>query len=168
MEKRDPIMNTPTLTELVGASRLAAGLDAEQTAVLARCVTMRTLRAGEVLAQEGSADNRLYVIVDGSIAVVKAHATPDEEILVKLNAGDFVHELGFLDGAPRYASLVAASDGQVLVLEREALEGLIDTHPRIVYAVMRNIVRAVHDVQKRLAVQASELTNYIVKQHGRY
>jgi hypothetical protein len=29
-------------------------------------------------------------------------------------------------------------------------------------------VRAVHHVQTRLSVQASELTNYIVKQHGRY
>ena len=161
-------MTTSDLQGIVGASRLASGLDESQTAVLAQRVTSRDLRAGEVLASEGSADNRLYVIVDGAIAVVKSHATPDEEILVTLHAGDFVHELGFLDGAPRYASLVAASDGRVLVLEREALESLIDTHPRIVYAVMRNIVRAVHDVQKRLAVQASELTNYIVKQHGRY
>ncbi|WP_119286536.1 cyclic nucleotide-binding domain-containing protein [Azohydromonas sediminis] len=158
----------PILADTVRASRLATGLDDAQVAVLAERVSLQALSKGQVLAPEGSADNRLYVIVEGSIAVVKGHATPGEEVLVTLHAGDFVHELGFLDGAPRYASLVAASDGRVLVLEREALEGLIESHPRIVYAVMCNIVRAVHQVQTRLAVQASELTNYIVKQHGRY
>ena len=93
---------------------------------------------------------------------------PDETLVVTLNAGDFAHELGFLDGAERYASLLAATAGQVLVLEREKLESLIDNHPRILYAVMCAIVRTVHRVQTRLAMQASELTNYIVKQHGRY
>jgi hypothetical protein len=33
---------------------------------------------------------------------------------------------------------------------------------------MCSIVRAVHRLQTRLSMQAAELTNYIVKQHGRY
>ena len=51
---------------------------------------------------------------------------------------------------------------------KEGLESLIVSHPRILYAVMCAIVRTVHQLQTRLAIQASELTNYIVKQHGRY
>jgi CRP/FNR family transcriptional regulator, cyclic AMP receptor protein len=54
------------------------------------------------------------------------------------------------------------------VLERERLEALIDSQPRLLYAVMRAILRTGHGVQTRMAVQAAELTNYIVKQHGRY
>ena len=57
---------------------------------------------------------------------------------------------------------------RVLVLEREKLESLITTHPMVLYRVMCAIVRTVHRIQTRLSVQASELTNYIVKQHGRY
>ena len=163
-------MNTPAsaLVDAVKASRLAQGLDDAQLAVLAGLLTLESVQPHQVLAREGSADNRLYVIVQGSLTIVKHMGTPDETLLVTLNAGDFAHELGFLDGAERYASLLAASAGQVLVLEREKLESLIDTHPRILYAVMCAIVRTVHRVQTRLAMQASELTNYIVKQHGRY
>jgi hypothetical protein len=54
------------------------------------------------------------------------------------------------------------------VLEREKLESLIETNPMVLYKVMCAIVRTVHRIQTRLSVQASELTNYIVKQHGRY
>lgn len=160
----------PTLQEAVQASPLSAGLDASQQAVLATRLRLESVQAAQVLAEEGQVDSRLFVIVQGALSIVKHRGTPDETVLATLKPGDFAHELGFLDGAPRHASLVAASEGLVLVLvlEREQLESLIDTHPRILYAVMCAIVRTVHRVQTRLSVQASELTNYIVKQHGRY
>jgi CRP-like cAMP-binding protein len=158
----------PALYEAVRASRLAQDLTPEQTAVIATLVSLSSFRAKDVLAREGTTDNHLYVVVDGSLGVVKHLGTEDETLIATLHAGDFAHELGFLDGAERYASLVAASDAHVLVLEREKLESLIDSHPRILYRVMCAIVRTVHRVQTRLSMQASELTNYIVKQHGRY
>jgi CRP-like cAMP-binding protein len=152
----------------VAASRLGHGLGPGQLQVLASALQLQQHAAGAVLAAEGTADGRLWNLVDGRLSVVKHLGQDDEQLLVTLQAGDFAHELGFLDGTERYASLVAATPVQVLVMERTALEGLVDTHPRIVYAVMCAILRAVHDVQTRLAVQASELTNYVVKQHGRY
>ena len=89
-------------------------------------------------------------------------------MLATLRAGDLGHELGFLDGTPCYASLVATTAAQVLLLERTRLESLIDSEPRLLYAVMRAILRSTHALQTRLSTQASELTNYVVKQHGRY
>lgn len=159
---------TSTLLQAVGASALAQDLSPPQAAVLAGVVREERHAAGAVLAREGTSDSKLYAIVAGTLGVIKAHGTPDQQLLLTLNPGDLAHELGFMDGAERYASLVARSELHVLVLERDALESLIDSHPRIVYGVLRAIVRTVHRVQKGLAVQASELTNYIVKQHGRY
>ena len=161
-------LTDPVLYEAVRNSRLAEELSPEQTAVLAGLLRLELFAAQQVLAREGTVDNRLYAIVEGSLGVVKHMGTPDESLLATLNVGDFAHELGFLDGAERYASLVAATPCRVLVLEREKLESLIETHPRILYAVMCAIVRTVHRIQTRLSIQAAELTNYVFKQHGRY
>jgi CRP-like cAMP-binding protein len=163
-------MNTtvPAPYDDVKASRLAEGMSADEARVLAGVLTQESYPAQHLLAREGSVDNRLYVIVEGSLNLVKHLGTPDETLLATLKPGDFAHELGFLDGAERYASLLAGTAVRVLVLERERLESLIDTHPRVLYRVMCAIVRTVHRVQTRLAMQATELTNYIVKQHGRY
>ncbi len=163
-------MNTlaPDLLQATQNSRLADGLSADQVAVLAGVLRLQTCQPGDVLAPEGTVDNHLYAIVDGTLAIVKHLGQDDEETLITLKAGDFVHELGFLDGKERYASLRAATAARVLVLERARLESLIDTQPRVLYAVMRAILRTGHSVQTRMAVQAAELTNYIVKQHGRY
>jgi len=163
-------MSPPDLAvvEALRASPIARGLSAEQIQVLAGLVSLRSWQPGAVLAQEGTVDDRLFAIIDGSIAVTKHRGTPDESLLVTLHAGDLAHELGFLDGTPRNSSLVAAEPTRVLVLTRGALESLIDAQPRILYGVMCAIVRAAHRVQTRLSVQAVELMNYIFKEHGRY
>lgn len=160
-------VETPLITALRD-SRLAQDLLPDQLQVLATVVRLEAHPARALLQKEGSSGNSLYVIVEGALAIVKSVGSPEETLISTLNKGDFAHELGFLDGNVRYASLVAHTDARVLVLEREGLESLIDSHPRIVYRVMCNIVRTVHRIQSRLAVQATELTNYIVKQHGRY
>lgn len=156
------------LVQAVLASPLARHLTPDQTSALAGVLSVANFPAHAVLAHEGASDQHLYVVVSGSLGVVKHHGQSDETLLTQLGPGAMAHELGFLDGAERYASLVAQQDTQVLVLTRAALESLIDSQPRVLYGVMRAIVQTVHATQTRLALQAGELTNYIVKQHGRY
>lgn len=154
--------------EALRSTRLAAELDETQLAVLAGLMTLRDLAPGEVLVAEGSTDSRLYVITRGVLGVVKGAGSPEAITLHTLSAGDFVDELGFMDGTPYYASKVAMSELQVLGLAREKLEGVLATHPDVVYRVMRAIVRVAHQIQRRLSMQQNELSNYIYKQHGRY
>jgi CRP-like cAMP-binding protein len=154
--------------EALKSTKLSHELDDAQASKLAALVTLRDLKPGEVLVKEGPSDNHLYVILQGDIAVIKNAGTEAAETLFTLDAGDFVGELSFIDGTPRYASLVAADEARVLGLEREKLESLLKTEPEIVYRVMRAILRTVHQIQRRLSIQSVELTNYIYKQHGRY
>jgi CRP-like cAMP-binding protein len=160
-------MTDPRL-EALRATRLSAELTDPQARALADVLTLRDLKPGDVLVREGSADSHLYVIVKGVLGVVKNAGTPEAVTLHTLSAGDFVDELGFIDGTPYYASKVAMSDLTVLGLARERLEGMLREHPEVVYRVMRAIVRVAHQIQRRLAMQQTELSNYIFKQHGRY
>jgi CRP-like cAMP-binding protein len=158
----------PAVVRAVSDSPFGGSLSPTQIAALAGLTKLLIHHPHEILAQEGTVDPHLFCVVEGSLDVVKHLGTPDETVLATLYAGDLAHELGFLDGMPRYASLVATSPTRVLSLERTALEGLIETDPRILYSIMCAIVRNVHRVQARLLMQAAELTNYVVKQHGRY
>ena len=161
-------MNDQNRIAALRSTKLAAELTDDEVTALAALITLQQLKPGEVLVREGPSDNHLYVILKGDIAVVKNAGTDGAETLFTLGAGDFVGELSFIDGTARYASLVAADQARVLGLEREKLESLLDAQPRIVYRVMRAILRTVHQIQRRLSIQSVELTNYIYKQHGRY
>jgi len=136
--------------------------------ILAGIRAFRDLEPGDVLVPQGTSDNHLYVIVRGALAVVRNAETPERVTLLTLTAGDLVGELSFIDETPHYASLVATSPTRVLGLERERLEALLAKEPLVVYRVMRAIVRTVHEIQRRISMHATELTNYIYKQHGKY
>ena len=161
-------MTDPTPFDALRTTKLAAELTDEQCRVLATLVTLRALKQGEVLVQEGAVDNHLYVILSGTLGVIKNAGTDHAVTVNTLAPGDFVGEMGFMDGTVLYASKVALGDARVLGLEREKLESLLTTHPVIVYRVMRAIMRVVHQIQRRLSMQQVELSNYIYKQHGRY
>ena len=161
-------MTEAAILEGLSASKLAVELNDEECRVLAGAMTLRDLKHGEVLIREGSADDHLYVVVGGVLGVVKGAGLEEEVTLNAIRPGNVVGELSFLDGATRYASLVALSDTRVLGLSRADLEKLLDTKPKVVYHVMRAIVRVVHDIQRRMSMQTAELTNYLYKTHGRY
>jgi CRP-like cAMP-binding protein len=161
-------MNDQDRYEALRTTKLAAELTDDQCRTLARLVTLHELKQGEVLAREGSVDNHIYVILSGTLGVVKNAGTADAITINTLAAGEFVGEMGFMDGTELYASKVALGDLRVLGLEREKLESLLATDPLIVYRVMRAIIRVVHQIQRRLAMHQLELSNYIYKQHGRY
>lgn len=161
-------MTAAAILEGLSKSKLAVELNDEERRVLAQAMSLRDLKQGEVLVHEGSADDHLYVVVGGVLGVVKDAGGEAEVTLNAIRPGSVVGELSFLDGATRYASLVALSDTQVLGLSRANLEGLLETRPKVVYHVMRAIVRVVHEIQRRLSMQTAELTNYLYKTHGRY
>jgi CRP-like cAMP-binding protein len=152
----------------LSSSKLAVELNDDERRILAGAMQPRDLRQGEVLVREGSADDHLYVVVSGVLGVVKGAGMEEEVTLNAIRPGNMVGELSFLDGASRYASLVALSDTRVLGLSRSDLEALLETNPKVVYHVMRAIVRVVHDIQRRMSMQTAELTNYLYKTHGRY
>jgi CRP-like cAMP-binding protein len=155
--------------ELLRNSALAVELTGDQCGVLAELVSVRDLKDGEVLVKQGASDNRLFVIVSGALAVARQVEASEEWVTLHLlSKGDLAGELGFMDGRPHYAALRASGPTQVLCLEREKLESLLTREPVIVYRVMRAIFRVVHVILNRMAMQTSELTNYIYKVHGKY
>ena len=161
-------MSNPAAIASIKGSKLAPELTDAQLATLSDHVSFRDLHPGEVLVAEGTSDDHLYVIVSGSLGVIRGADGPQPVTLFALSSGDFVGELSFIDATPHYASLVATGPTRVFGIERGKLEALLPSHPEIVYRVMRAIIRTVHQIQRRLSMQSVELTNYIYKQHGRY
>jgi len=161
-------MATDNCYEAFRNSPLAAELTDEACDLVSRQLVCRRLKDGEILFREGEVDNNLYVIADGNLAVT--HETPEGEwvVLHVLRSHDLAGELGFLDGQQHTATLRSIGQTELFSLERDSLEKLLDTHPRVVYQVMRAVIRSVHATLRRMNVQYVEMSNYINKQHGRY
>lgn len=156
-------------SELVRKTVFVKELSDADCDVLAALVRLRSLQDGEILCDEGQSDSKLHVVMSGALNVSKREpGNKGWTTLYALTAGDLVGELSFIDETPHYAALRAAGPTEILSLDRKDLEKLLESHPWVVYRVMRAIMRTVHALMRRMSVQAIELQNYIYKQHGRY
>ncbi len=156
------------LSDIIQQSPLGNGLTSEECDEFAKVITTRTLSDDEILIKDGEIDNSLHAIAHGRLAVMKEAGAGEWATLHVLGEGDLAGALGFVDGSGHSATLRAVGDTEIFSLERDDFESLLGSHPRIVYQVMRAIIRSVHDIVRRMNIQHVELTNYITKSHGRY
>lgn len=154
--------------EALKSTPLAAEMDEAEVSALARVVEIRDFRDGDVLIHEGESSPTLFVPLSGRISVVKPDEHGELNTLHVLGPGDLAGELSFMDGAPRYASLVATGPVKVLVVDRNRFEELLPTHPVVVYKAMRAIMRVAHRVQRRLSSQMVDMQHYLYRTGAKY
>jgi len=150
------------------ATLLSEQIDEKECEVLATSFQLQKLSAEEILLREGEKDDALYIVIDGDIIVTRDAGGDEFVVLSHLKAGDVAGAMGFIDGNSHSATLRANKDSHVLALHRDALEGMLDEHPQLVYKVMKMIVRSVHQTLLRMDQQFVQMNNYIMKEHGRY
>jgi CRP/FNR family cyclic AMP-dependent transcriptional regulator len=149
-------------------SHLGTELSDEEAATLAGLMQKRSLVGGECLIKEGTADDSLYVMLEGNLEVVKRTAADGIASIAIIRAGNLACELSFIDGKAHTVGLRALSDSKVISLARKDFESIVDDNPQLVYKVMRAVARSAHRIMHQMNDEFIELSNYIFKQHGRY
>ena len=151
-------------------STIAEELSDAEVEILAELFEVQEFKAGEAIVQPGNnqVDN-LYILAHGDITV-KIKSEGEESTIHVLKPGDLAGIITFAGGAASdiSATLHAMGDTKVLSMPRARFETLINSHPMIVYKVMRGVVRNVHGIVRRVNSQSAELSNYIYRSHGRY
>ncbi len=154
-------LRTSTITEELS--------DAE-VEILAGLFELRESKGGDVITAPTDAQpDNLFILASGDIEV-KIQSGSEEQTIHVLKPGDLAGIITFVGGAASHisATLYAMGPTKVLSLERARFESIINSHPMIVYKVMRGVVRNVHGIVRRMNVQSTELSNYIFRTHGRY
>ena len=154
-------LHTSTITEELN--------DAE-VEILAGLFEVRDFKSGDIITKPSDASHdNLFILAYGDIEV-KIISSGEETTIHVLKPGDLAGIITFVGGPASHhsATLYATGDTKVLSLERVRFETLINSHPMIVYKVMRGVVRNLHGIVRRINVQSTELSNYIFRTHGRY
>jgi signal transduction histidine kinase len=130
-------------------SPLFQGLSDEELQKLMDMAEPVFLRAGEILLQQGEPGDAAYVVIKGEFEVQKQTGQSLIKIDVR-NSGDVVGEMALLSRAPRNATLIAKTDGEVLRIPQEAFEQLLQSSTTAAMAVL-------HWVMSRLTQNESLL-----------
>ena len=127
--------------EFLSRVPLFADLDTSLRDVVAERAGTLRLPAGEWLFREGDPGDAMYVVRAGRLEVVAAN----DSVLRELGRGDAVGELAIVTGTPRSASVRAARDTDLIVIERSEFERLLHEGPELSLALNRVLGRQLRE-----------------------
>lgn len=152
-------------------STLISELNDAETDILRGLLAVRRFDAGEFIARPGvsSLTDALLILVYGNIEV--SAIVDGEPMRLRLTEpGDLARIISFAGSniVSIDATIEVKEDCTVLLLERDRLESLLDTHSRIVYRVMRSLVRYTHGLARHKSAENDEMSNYFYGLNGRF
>lgn len=141
-----------------------SGLKPDQLEKLAAVCQAVEFERDEVIFNEKSPGQHLFVIVEGVVEIYREVDGDDKHVrLARLGAGELFGELSVSDGAPRSASARATIDpkAKLLAVAKSHLEKLLDDNPAMALTYYKGLVKtlterlrkvddAVHDFSRRL------------------
>lgn len=127
--------------ELLGACRLFQGVEAGDLATVAGRAIEIDFPADHVIARQGEIGTGFFVVVEGSVRVVRG----GEEVAV-LGPGEFFGELSVLDGLPRVAQVVALEPTRCLALASWDFEQALVDSPPLALAILRGLATRLRTV----------------------
>jgi len=104
-----------------------------------------SVKAGEVLAQQGSLGLDFVFIVEG-----KAQVKQDGKVIRHLSEGDFFGEVSLIDGEPRTATVTAETDMTLLVVHRRSFHHLLDTVPGLQKKMLASLCKYLRRAEKAI------------------
>jgi CRP-like cAMP-binding protein len=132
-------------TEQIAACLTRVSLFADLPAVYLRRIASlgveESYKRGAPVFVEGTAGDKLYVILTGSVRISRQVPGMGEEALAILKAGDYFGEMALIDDFPRSADAIAHEACKLLVLTKERVADLLFVDRDLAYDLLWSFVR---------------------------
>lgn len=92
----------------------------------------KDFKAGETIIREGETGEHLYLIISGSVQIMKNLRNAPQQIAT-LTSGEILGEIGILSNEPRSATAIALEDTKVVMVKDDAIHSALteNTFPLI-------------------------------------
>jgi CRP-like cAMP-binding protein len=147
-------MDHSQLIEALSSHDLFSDLSHEDLLNVGRQVKVRQFFPDEVIVWQGQPSTALFLVVNG-IVVVKRHWMERENVLAYLMPGSAFGEVGILENEPRSASILAVTEVEVLVIQRDDFLGLCRRHAVVALRLAQNLGRKLMLANRRMSQEAS-------------
>ena len=135
----------PTRLSKVNALKnvsLFSACTTKELAQIASLVDEVEVSEGTVLTKEGGPGREFFAIIDG-----QADVTLRKKKLATLGPGQFFGEMSLLDQGPRAATVTAASDMRLYVLDARSFSTLLDKHPAVARKILRGMAQRLREIE---------------------
>jgi CRP-like cAMP-binding protein len=122
---------------------LFGGLTGGMLAKVAEMCRPQTFEADSVIIERGSPPENFYLVRTGTAKILTAPEDKAKEYVeatvITLGKGQSFGEMGLIDSGPRSATVKAATDTELYVINCKQFRELCETDTTVGYRIMRNI-----------------------------
>ena len=140
-----------TTTDVLTKVPLFAGLDRRAIEALAGFAFRKTFEPGELIVEEGRSGNGLFIVVSGSVEVIKGLKTGQAHNVAKLGTGEPIGEMALLGEWPRTASARALEPTECIGIDRWVFLDYLEKEPKLALRMLQILALRLAETGERLA-----------------
>jgi CRP/FNR family transcriptional regulator len=145
-------------SELLGGLPLFESLNERELAELVAVAVPRTFQRGEVIFQEGSQGDVLYVIREGRVLIKREHTGGRTIALAEMGKGDLFGELAVFDKEVRSATVECVEPTKAVALTGGDVGRVLTRNPEIAVKLIVALSRRLREANSRIGDQYFQST----------
>lgn len=106
-------------------------------------------KKGENIVREGDTGNEMYIIQSGKVEVIK-NTGKEDVVLATLEPKAFFGEMALFGDPHRSATIRAAEDTKMVVINREILDSQLEKVPEWFVSILKSLVEKLREANKSL------------------
>ena len=114
----------------------------------------------ETIFKENDEGDSLYIIISGSVRMVKGLAKP--VILSLLQERDSFGEMAILEREKRSVSVEAQTHAKLLIIDRDDFQRLLLVRPKITFALLKSLTVQIRELQQEV-LSAKSMADWFMK-----
>jgi CRP/FNR family cyclic AMP-dependent transcriptional regulator len=138
------------LSRFQNGNGFIAQLMPEALALLESRARQVRVHKGHIIVDHGSSAGDVYCVTEGAFDVIIMSPVGREVYLRQIQTGALFGEYAALDGGPRSATVVAASDASVMAMKNDDFLQSLKLSPAAAVWVARNLAYQIRDLTERL------------------
>lgn len=128
-------------SDVLATSPLVTGLTSAQVQILSEVAEIQQYVDGDLIIEEGTASDCLFILTQGSVAVESGSAEHPIVLATLEEPGAFFGEMSMIDLLPHSAHVRSRDDSEVLALAKQQLVSFFADHPQAQMAMILNMAR---------------------------
>ncbi|MGD2269485.1 MAG: cyclic nucleotide-binding domain-containing protein [Desulfobacterales bacterium] len=117
---------------------------------IAKLAQRHLFQSGDLIIKEGDRDRRLFVIISGTVEIIKDLGSENERQLGILGPPSYFGEMSLIDDLVRSASVISKGETELLSLDQWDLRNEIEKYPAIAFELLQMLSRRVRAIEKRM------------------
>jgi CRP/FNR family transcriptional regulator, cyclic AMP receptor protein len=134
------VSQQPDLYRL-GSISIFRDLDRKELEVISKHIFEKKVEKDSIIFTEGMPGEVFYIILSGSVEIIKKTDDNKEKIMATMRANDIVGELSLIDSKPRSATGRTCEDSVLLAITKRNFDEILNSDPRIAAKILKSLLK---------------------------